>query len=1069
MFYRTTDEIKTLDSKYYPSDATTGPSGHTNPAEFIPYSSIPYFSPTTIRNIVKALRTDLDFVEIHFCNPQFNPCYDGMYDNGTFFGTPSIWSYGGGAMYNVPVEVFNVFALNAPKESLPPNLMESKGFLRFDAFTGRWSFVSAEAYRNMDRQLRDKWDRWLQVVHKGRPELKSYYNPTKNLFLVKVRLTWLLNELHTIIRSHNTSNRNSLQRLQRVTRKRNPKLESGIVNAVYTRNAFSNIERSHLPSNENVSKLRGYQAARSLLRKTQRDAKIPFGYHMIFNNYPSHFFNFLDHLSNKEKTEIRKRYIVANPFTTWGNLAFVIRNRESEVFSYNVQTSNSRTGERIIEKRIAPLHWRTTGVLFSCDCCKKDGFSHSNMYILPHVSEKWAEWKPAFYNLVAFHNRHPDIYLPQLHVHQYATHAAELMTIMKVNGALLKDYRKTYFDAKQAELDYEKALEKYRSKSSKPTASETPHPSGLSKNERLLLDPAKIPNNILWAHDVFSFNKRANLSPKDHLQLFKRGVDNVSAFIHAVATPAEVTKKKEEDATLDTAAPVPPSISSENVLLDPLTYSRLKSEMAPALTTLMGGSGIYNYNEGWPHAEQYRSYTEVPTKFDTVCQSCTSLMENWGRHMRAITLNADPATIKNMWRQQVQDGLNLLGRINGRDTWNSMEYMTYPGKHFHNLLSYLQGGHFTTLERFGGRFTVDTKNRLIKNYSENPLNFGNFSRSKGEHEKLSLVNTHIGVLGRGEVSRVNDQVELDTTCYLGVELEVTANKQAFDLARDAYNRLDVGNADDAAIKELGVFLAASTANRYFVENGKSAIIKYDGSCSAIGFEIVSVPGTHAWHLNEAWKGFFKEDFTDPEAQAYAPSNLLSGWPNNGRNDAVTPWNKEERWKTPTCGIHIHVSRNALTPLQLGKMLVYVTANEDGFIEKIAGRSANTYSKFIKKDLKHGASLGRGGSIITRGSNAALRAERYEAINLTSTKGTVEFRIFRSNVSKAGFFKCIDFVQALVDWTRDASLAKLSNKQFIGFVIDNRGKYPWFSKWLIDSKYVQTVATLNPLYTPNFKG
>jgi hypothetical protein len=154
-------------------------------------------------------------------------------------------------------------------------------------------------------------------------------------------------------------------------------------------------------------------------------------------------------------------------------------------------------------------------------------------------------------------------------------------------------------------------------------------------------------------------------------------------------------------------------------------------------------------------------------------------------------------------------------------------------------------------------------------------------------------------------------------------------------------------------------------------------------------------------------------------------------------------------------------------LQLGKIVQYVGHNEAGFVEAVAGRPANSYTSFKPKKITDGVVLNKAGQYVV-GSNTSY-FQRSEAVNLTGSRGTIEFRMFRSNVSKAGFFKCIDFVQAVVDWTRDVSIKNLNNAHFIAFVMENRGKYPWLSKWLITKHYADPLKfkKLNPKYAPEF--
>jgi hypothetical protein len=181
----------------------------------------------------------------------------------------------------------------------------------------------------------------------------------------------------------------------------------------------------------------------------------------------------------------------------------------------------------------------------------------------------------------------------------------------------------------------------------------------------------------------------------------------------------------------------------------------------------------------------------------------------------------------------------------------------------------------------------------------------------------------------------------------------------------------------------------------------------------------------------------------------------------------------DTFNRPTCGIHVHVSKNALTPLQLGKMLMFVNKNERKFIEKVAGRSANQYSQFYDKTLKHGRLLNSNKYQLSRTNMDQTRRDqsgRYEAINITGSKPTVEFRIFRSNVSKGGFFKCIDFVQSVVDWTRNASIKEITLDNYLEFLNSSRGAYPWLIKWLVENNIIARLNTKNPTFSENtFQG
>ena len=191
-----------------------------------------------------------------------------------------------------------------------------------------------------------------------------------------------------------------------------------------------------------------------------------------------------------------------------------------------------------------------------------------------------------------------------------------------------------------------------------------------------------------------------------------------------------------------------------------------------------------------------------------------------------------------------------------------------------------------------------------------------------------------------------------------------------------------------------------------------AICKSDGSLDN-GFEIVTAPSTYAMHKKN-WSKFFEDKLC---------MEGLKGW------------------STDTAGLHIHFSRNALTPSEIGKILIFINdqTNND-FINEIAGRSSDQWAKTSPKKI----------------TDALRSSDKYEAIN-TSHSNTIELRIFRSNVSKHGFFRVLEFGFALTDFVKCTSLAltSLHYKSFHRFMArpENKSTYPNLCAWLIRKGHI----------------
>src|ERR1035437_148154 len=199
---------------------------------------------------------------------------------------------------------------------------------------------------------------------------------------------------------------------------------------------------------------------------------------------------------------------------------------------------------------------------------------------------------------------------------------------------------------------------------------------------------------------------------------------------------------------------------------------------------------------------------------------------------------------------------------------------------------------------------------------------------------------------------------------------------------------------------------SSYAKKILKLMGNFIMCKHDGSIKdpntgrVIGFEIVTIPASRQVHYDK-WNLFFEN----------LPKGLRS-------------------YDTNTCGLHVHCSRNPLTPLTIAKMLVFINSKENApFITIIAGRAPNQFCKSVwNKGYKD--------------ASPDLPQDRYEALNLHN-RDTVEFRIFRGTLKKESMFKSIEFCDALLHFCSGANYSikdcRLVDK-YVEYVTLNKKEY-----------------------------
>ena len=215
----------------------------------------------------------------------------------------------------------------------------------------------------------------------------------------------------------------------------------------------------------------------------------------------------------------------------------------------------------------------------------------------------------------------------------------------------------------------------------------------------------------------------------------------------------------------------------------------------------------------------------------------------------------------------------------------------------------------------------------------------------------------------------------------------------------------VGNPNDSIY--MGVELETLYSTKLNVESlysynkeGNIALLKEDGSIQGLGFEIVTC--------------------------AMSLDVQLTYW-----RELIEQFGKE---LTPhsSCGMHVHISRQPLSQLQIGKILVFLNdpAN-DWYINEIAGRTANDYCERKPKKIE----------------DVNCPQSRYEALNLTNDS-TIEFRLFASSNDYYLIASRIQFCHALTKYCEHAELTKLHWQDFKQWVIFLKDPlYSHLKEWL----------------------
>ena len=194
----------------------------------------------------------------------------------------------------------------------------------------------------------------------------------------------------------------------------------------------------------------------------------------------------------------------------------------------------------------------------------------------------------------------------------------------------------------------------------------------------------------------------------------------------------------------------------------------------------------------------------------------------------------------------------------------------------------------------------------------------------------------------------------------------------------------------------------------FMECVDNALIYLEKDSSVEGFEIITQPMTREY-ATEVFPNEISEGFK------YLRKNNFKGH-NAG-------------------GIHIHVANygdTRLTLYRLKRLLYNIDSKQQSLLLELTQREKNNLIRWANNQVSFNISIER----------AYLQGRRYEALNLDNRTGTLEFRIFNSNLRVERISKNVEMVYALLDYINSDNWSSSSDLyDWMRFVYDNNVVYP----------------------------
>lgn len=134
-------------------------------------------------------------------------------------------------------------------------------------------------------------------------------------------------------------------------------------------------------------------------------------------------------------------------------------------------------------------------------------------------------------------------------------------------------------------------------------------------------------------------------------------------------------------------------------------------------------------------------------------------------------------------------------------------------------------------------------------------------------------------------------------------------------------------------------------------------------------------------------------------------------------------NQYRSYDANSCGIHIHMSKQAFGTWQLYRFMKFFIDNRD-FVTAISQRKPEKLERWAAIDNDNED------AIIYKAKKKYGNSKRYVAVNLQN-QSTVEIRIFRGTLNYFSFMKNVEFCYALFNFTRDSKDTSVNSfKEYI---------------------------------------
>jgi hypothetical protein len=153
-----------------------------------------------------------------------------------------------------------------------------------------------------------------------------------------------------------------------------------------------------------------------------------------------------------------------------------------------------------------------------------------------------------------------------------------------------------------------------------------------------------------------------------------------------------------------------------------------------------------------------------------------------------------------------------------------------------------------------------------------------------------------------------------------------------------------------------------------------------------------------------------------------------------------------------CGMHINISKTAFGDSRHLFRFLSLIHHTPAWSLKMSQRTASSAQQWASMNVLANDST-RMAEAESQFTMYPRSSGKYQAVNCMARQGRFEFRLPRGTLRIDRFFKNLEWTQAMIEYSREASVSAMNPLAFMAWAVEHKDDYPYLVKFLVEKRLV----------------